>query len=423
MLQVFFQVSLVLKMLLKSKTISFPPCWKMLQNVHSTSSSSGCDSDLSSSSQLRVELVVSQLGDSAASAASALWAFTVLGQKASTCNRRTTVTKAIKGASGSKDGVTLPARAASQARAGHIVRSRVGRSKPQISLWETELGSSGKNSTEPQSHGTEYIRHIYRHRPFVGKWFRWTARIIGDSPQTAFIGPSFRALTIVSSNGDTSQVININAVAYSATVFKHHKSYKSIFKTSPKRFEKIHANHFKTPRDQSRQCHAHILLYAPTPNPRHTSSTGSGQPATATKEECTNECYNESTTLQGNKHCDHTEHIHLTRKWETKRQAVAKQQPRSSLFRKLRCFCMKMKGLKDDGWCQKSQSLNLQSYISILQKKKHGCLLSTKLSKIQFRSLCRQICSHEMPSNTGKTRRELHQTPSAIANHFHHNWH
>ena len=55
--------------------------------------------------------------------------------------------------------------------------------------------------------------------------------------------------------------------------------------------------------------------------------------------------------------------------------------------------------------------------------RKHGCLLSTKLSKIQFRSLCRQICSHQMPSNTSKTRRELHQTPSAIANHFHDNWH
>lgn len=161
MLQVFFQVSLIWRCFWKSKTVSFPPYWKMLQNVHSTSSSSGCDSDFSSSSQLRVELVVSQLGDSAASA---LWAFTVLGQKASTCKRRTTVTKAIKGASGSKDGVTLPARAASQARAGNIVRSRVGRSKPQISLSFVDRGKKSWEaalySMEPQSHGRKYIRHI-----------------------------------------------------------------------------------------------------------------------------------------------------------------------------------------------------------------------------------------------------------------------
>ena len=50
------------------------------------------------------------------------------------------MTKAIKGASGSKDGVTLPARAASQARAGNIVRSRVGRSKPQILLSFVDRG-------------------------------------------------------------------------------------------------------------------------------------------------------------------------------------------------------------------------------------------------------------------------------------------
>ena len=65
------------------------------------------------------------------------------------------MTKAIKGASGSKDGVTLPARAASQARAGNIVRSRVGRSKPQISVGSAILNGATKPWQKIYS-----IRHI-----------------------------------------------------------------------------------------------------------------------------------------------------------------------------------------------------------------------------------------------------------------------
>ena len=219
-----------------------------------------------------------------------------------------------------------------------------GREYCQKQGWEKQTSDFGRERYTQWSHKAmaENISDTSRHSPFVGKWFKWTARImmtvhkLHSLDPLFLLWPSFLQM-VIPPKSSRSMLWRTRPLYLNTT----NQSSKRPQKDLKKSMRTTSALPCKTPRDQSRQCHAHVLLYAPTPNPRNTSSTGSGQPATVTKEECTNECYNESTTLQGNKHCDHTEHIHLTRKWETKRPAVAKQQPRSSLGH--RCFENSMK--------------------------------------------------------------------------------